>query len=59
MHLDSATNYFFAMEADASRPMLDFTRNHGQTELYALGSGHPHVACTVEDLEGFVDRIKL
>lgn len=30
MHFDTATNYFFAMEEDASKPMLELTHNHEQ-----------------------------
>ena len=58
MHFDTATNYFFAMEADASQPMLELTHNHDQTEPYDLGNGYSHVAFTVEDLQGFVDGLK-
>ena len=58
MHFDTATNYFFAMEADASQPMLELTHNHDQSEPYDLGNGYSHVAFTVEDLQGFVDGLK-
>ena len=58
MHFDTATNYFFAMEADASQPMLELTHNHDQTEPYDLGNGYSHVAFTVEDLSSFVDGLK-
>jgi len=52
MHFDTATNYFFAMEA-APRSRCSSSRNHDQTAS-ELGSGYP-VAFTVEDLQGFVD----
>ncbi len=58
MHFDTATNYFFAMEADASQPMLELTHNHDQTEPYDMGNGYSHVAFTVEDLSSFVDGLK-
>lgn len=54
MHFDTATNYFFAMEADASQPMLELTHNHDQTQPYDTGDGYSHVAFTVDDLEGTV-----
>ena len=58
MHFDTATNYFFAMEADASQPMLELTHNHGQTEPYDMGNGYSHVAFTVDDLEGTVSKLE-
>lgn len=54
MHFDTATNYFFAMEAEASQPMLELTHNHGQSEPYNMGDGYSHVAFTLDDLEGTV-----
>ncbi len=54
MHFDTATNYFFAMEAEASQPMLELTHNHGQSEPYNMGDGYSHVAFTLDDLEGMV-----
>jgi len=58
MHFDTATNYFFAMEASASQPMLELTHNHGQTEPYDAGNGYSHVAFTVDDLEGTVSTLE-
>jgi lactoylglutathione lyase len=58
MHFDTATNYFFAMEEDASEPMLELTHNHGRTEPYEKGDGYAHVAFVVDDLEGTVGRLK-
>jgi lactoylglutathione lyase len=54
MHFSDASNYFFAMEADASEPMLELTHNHGQTEPYDVGDGYSHVAFIVDDLAGTV-----
>jgi lactoylglutathione lyase len=39
MHLDSATNHFFAVEEDPSQPMLELTHNHDRTEPYEKGEG--------------------
>ncbi|MGI8648823.1 MAG: VOC family protein [Rubrobacter sp.] len=50
MHFDTATNYFFAMEEEASSPMLELTHNHEQSEPYEMGDGYSHVAFTVDDL---------
>ena len=58
MHFDTATNYFFAMEEDASEPMLELTHNHDRTEPYEKGDGYAHVAFVVDDLEGMVGRLK-
>jgi lactoylglutathione lyase len=58
MHLPSATNHFFAMEEDASSPMLELTHNHDRTEPYDKGEGYAHVAFTVDDLEGTVTGLK-
>lgn len=58
MHFSDATNYFFAMEEDASEPMLELTHNHGRTEPYEMGDGYSHVAFLVDDLEGTVGELK-
>ena len=58
MDLGSATNLFFAMEEDASSPMLELTHNHDRTEHYDKGDGYAHVAFTVDDLEGTVSGLK-
>lgn len=58
MHFDTATNYFFAMEEDASEPMLELTHNHDQTEPYDPGDGYSHVAFTVDDLEETVSKLE-
>jgi lactoylglutathione lyase len=58
MDLGSATNHFFAMEEDASSPMLELTHNHDRTEPYDKGDGYAHVAFTVDDLEGTVATLK-
>jgi lactoylglutathione lyase len=58
MDLGSATNYFFALEEDASEPMLELTHNHDRSEPYDKGDGYAHVAFTVDELEGTVARLK-
>jgi lactoylglutathione lyase len=58
MDLGSATNHFFALEADPSQPMLELTHNHDRTEPYDMGDGYAHVAFTVDDLEGTVEDLK-
>jgi len=52
MDLGSATNYFIAMDEDASSPMLELTHNHDRIEPY--DKGNAHVAFTVDDLESTV-----
>ena len=58
MHFSDASNYFFAMEADASEPMLELTHNHDQTEPYDVGDGYSHVAFVVDDLEQTVEGLE-
>ena len=58
MHFDTATNYFFAAEEEASEPMLELTHNHDRDEPYEMGDGYSHVAFTVEDLEETVTKLE-
>ncbi len=58
MDLSSATNIFFALEADPSQPMLELTHNHDRTEPYDKGDGYAHVAFIVDDLEGTISSLK-
>ena len=58
MHFDTATNYFFAMETDASQPMLELTHNHDQAEPYDTGDGYSHVPFTVDNLEDTVAKLE-
>ena len=58
MHFDTATNYFFALEENASEPMLELTHNHDQNKPYDMGNGYSHVAFTVEDLEAAVAELE-
>ena len=58
MNLGSATNHFFALEADPSQPMLELTHNHDRTEPYDKGEGYAHVAFVVDGLEETVENLK-
>ena len=58
MDLGSATNHFFALEADPSQPMLELTHNHNRAEPYEMGDGYAHVAFTVDDLEATIEDLK-
>ena len=58
MDLGSATNHFFALEADPSQPMLELTHNHDRAEPYEMGDGYAHVAFTVDDLEATIEDLK-
>lgn len=58
MHFDTATNYFFAMEEDATEPMLELTHNHARTEPYEMGGGYSHIAFTVDDLAEAVSKLE-
>ena len=58
MDLGSATNHFFALEEDASSPMLELTHNHDRADPYDKGNGYAHVAFTVDDLEATIEDLK-
>ena len=53
-----ATNYSFAMEADAESPMFELARNHNWQDPYEPGDGYPHVAFAVDELEGTVAELR-
>jgi lactoylglutathione lyase len=52
---DEATNVFMGLPGDGER--LELTFNHGNTEPYDIGTGYGHVAVTVEDLDGTLERL--
>ena len=59
MHFDTATNYFFAVDADALQSMLELTQNHDQTEPYDVGNrcfpcGGPSAAVSDASCHAFV-----
>ena len=53
---DEAVNYFLGIPGQDS-PELELTHNFG-VDSYELGTGYGHVALTVEDLDGTLERLK-
>ena len=51
---DEATNIFMGLPGDDDR--LELTYNFG-LESYELGTGYGHIAVTVEDLDGTLERL--
>jgi lactoylglutathione lyase len=52
---DEAMNYFLGVPGQDS-PELELTHNFG-VDSYELGTGYGHVALTVEDLDGTLERL--
>ena len=52
---DEALNYFLGVPGQ-DLPELELTHNFG-VDSYELGTGYGHVALTVEDLDGTLDRL--
>jgi lactoylglutathione lyase len=52
---DEAVNYFLGVPGEA-QPELELTHNFG-VDSYELGTGYGHVALTVEDLDGTLERL--
>jgi len=52
---DEAVNYFLGVPGQDS-PELELTYNFG-IDSYELGTGYGHVALTVEDLDGTLERL--
>jgi lactoylglutathione lyase len=52
---DEAVNYFLGVPGQDS-PELELTHNFG-VYSYELGTGYGHVALTVEDLDGTLERL--
>jgi lactoylglutathione lyase len=52
---DEAMNYFLGVPGQ-DLPELELTYNFG-VDSYELGSGYGHVALTVEDLDGTLERL--
>jgi lactoylglutathione lyase len=52
---DEAMNYFLGVPGQDS-PELELTYNFG-VDSYELGTGYGHVALTVEDLDGTLERL--
>jgi lactoylglutathione lyase len=51
---DEAINVFMGLPGDG--PRLELTYNHG-VDSYELGSGYNHIAVTVDDLDGTLERL--
>ncbi len=51
---DEAVNIFMGLPGDGDR--LELTYNFG-VESYELGTGYGHIAVTVEDLDGTLERL--
>jgi lactoylglutathione lyase len=51
---DEAINVF--MRLPGEDPVLELTYNHG-VDSYDLGTGYNHIALTVEDLDGTLERL--
>jgi lactoylglutathione lyase len=51
---DEAINVFMGLPGDG--PRLELTYNHG-VDQYDLGTGYNHIALTVEDLDGTLERL--
>ena len=52
---DEATNVFMGLPGDGAR--LELTYNHGHDEPYDLGDGYGHIALSVDDLDGVLERL--
>jgi lactoylglutathione lyase len=52
---DEATNCFMGLPGDGAR--LELTHNHGVTEPYEIGTGYGHIAVSVDDLDGTLERL--
>jgi lactoylglutathione lyase len=52
---DEAVNYFLGVPGQES-PELELTYNFG-VDSYELGTGYGHIALTVEDLDGTLERL--
>jgi lactoylglutathione lyase len=51
---DEAINVFMGLPDDGAR--LELTYNHG-VDSYDLGTGYNHIAVTVDDLDGTLERL--
>ena len=53
---DEAINVFMNIPGDGDMPKLELTYNHG-VDSYDLGTGYNHIAVTVDDLDGTLERL--
>src|SRR4026208_847777 len=51
---DEAINVFMGLPDDGAR--LELTYNHG-VDSYELGTGYNHIAVTVDDMDGTLERL--
>jgi lactoylglutathione lyase len=51
---DEAINVFMGLPGDGAR--LELTYNHG-VDSYDLGTGYNHIAVTIEDMDGTLERL--
>jgi lactoylglutathione lyase len=51
---DEAINVFMGLPDDGAR--LELTYNHG-VDSYELGTGYNHIALTVDDIDGTLERL--
>jgi lactoylglutathione lyase len=51
---DEAINVFMGLPGDGNR--LELTYNHGK-DSYEIGTGYGHIAVTVDDLDGTLERL--
>ena len=52
---DEAINVFMGLPGDGDR--LELTYNHG-VDSYELGTGYNHIALTVDDINGTLERLR-
>ena len=52
---DEAINVFMGLPDDG--PRLELTYNIGREEPYDIGTGYGHIALTVDDLDGALERL--
>jgi lactoylglutathione lyase len=53
---DEAINVFMGLPNDGAR--LELTWNKDQSEPYEIGTGYGHIALTVDDLDGTLERLR-
>jgi lactoylglutathione lyase len=53
---DEAVNVFMNMPGDGDMPRLELTYNFG-VDSYELGTAYGHIALSVEDLDGTLERL--
>jgi len=52
---DEAINVFMGLPGDGAR--LELTYNLGRDEPYEIGTGYGHIAVSVDDLDGALERL--